>query len=145
MIMSDRVQIRGNSNNPYHLSIGGILLNEGKVFLIKKPDGKITLPRETAYSNESVHDTLIRGFIEELGINIIVLKFLGSLKTHFNRPDGTDIEKTTLYFLVEHKSDTTKNQADDEIDDEVIELELQEAIKVLTKQDNEEYLILQRI
>lgn len=135
----------GNSNNPYHLSVGGTLLSDGKIWLIKKPDETLTLPRETVYSNESFTATLMRGFVEELGKEVSVSKFLGSLITHFNRPDGTDVEKTTLYFLVEYIGDTMKNQADDEVDDEIIEMGLKQAIETLKKQSNEEYLILQRI
>lgn len=143
--MTKIFQIRGDSINPYHLSVGGVLLSKGNVFLIKKPDGIYTLPRETTYSNETLLDTLIRGFMEELGLKVTVKNFLGSLKMHFNRPDGTNIEKTTLYFLVEYKKDTIKNQADDELDDEVIDIKLEDAIETLKKQGNDEYLILQRI
>ena len=143
--MSNRVQIRGDSNNPYHLSVGGVLLKKGKIFLIKKSSGDLTLPRETPYSDETIHVTLMRGFVEELGIDVTVSRFLGSLKTYFNRPDGTNIEKTTLYFLVYYSNKSMKNQADEEVGDEVIELELQEAILNLKEQKNDEFIILQRI
>lgn len=92
-------QTRGDLSNPFHLSVGIVIKDNGKVALVRKNNGYFTIPRETIYSRESIEDALKRGAAEELGIEIYVDKFLGSLITHFKRPDGTDIEKTTIYFL----------------------------------------------
>jgi hypothetical protein len=86
-----------------------------------------------------------RGGKEELGLKIDVKKFLGSLITHFDRPDGTVVEKTTNYFLAEKKGETEKALANDEIDNVIIWVKTEEVIKLLKNCSNDEYKILSRI
>lgn len=89
--MQKSFQIRGDKNNPFHLSVGGILVKNDSIYLIQKPDGYLTLPRETVYLDESLDSALIRGFKEELGVIVKVENFLGTLITRFNRSDGSEI------------------------------------------------------
>ncbi len=133
-------QIRGDHKNPYHLSVGAVVTNNNLVVLIKKGGNFYTLPRETIYSLENVHGAVQRGLEEEVGINSEVVKFLGSVIEHFNRSDGTKVEKTTLYFLCEKASD----YKEDETDEEVIWVENQKALELLKKCGNEEYNIVDR-
>lgn len=63
-----------------------------------KKDGIYTLPRETVYLRESLEDSLVRGVEEEVGIVVKPKRFLGSQISFFKRSDGSNIEKTTLYF-----------------------------------------------
>lgn len=143
--MSTNFQIRGDSNNPYHLSIGAVILEANKVTLLKKKDGSFTLPRETMYSQESIEDSLGRGVQEEIGITPKIEKYLGSQITFFTRPDNTNVEKTTIYFLVTKLADVVKKQELDELEDEVVTIDIQKAIELLKDQNNEEYKILLRV
>lgn len=140
--MKNKTQIRGDKNNPYHLSVGAVLIEDGKIYLIKKPDGYLTLPRETMYLEESLIKTLKRGCEEEMGVKVELERFLGTLISNFNREDGTKIEKTTLYFSVIFESKTNREPKADEINDEVIKINLREAIEKMKFQKNEEYKIL---
>lgn len=140
-------QLRGDVKNPYHCSVGAVVLNkQGQVLLIKKSDGILTLLRETLYSNESLTDCIKRGLKEEAGIEVIVSKFIGSLINYFDRVNGTRIEKTTLYFVARLQKDNfTKDPENDEILDQVLWISIDQAIDLLSKQDNEESMILSRL
>lgn len=138
-------EIRGDKNNPYHLSLGGVILHQARVVLVKKKSGIVTLPRETILSQESIEECLVRGISEEVGFEVKVERFLGSLITHFNRLDNTTIEKTTLYFLLTKVSEDKRNPSIDEIEDEIMYENIGSAIDVLKSQKNDEYKILQRL
>lgn len=138
-------QIRGDYHNPYHLSVGQIVVDsQNRIALIRKPHGPVTLPRETAFSKESSHQVAIRGAAEELGKKIKVTRFLGSLIIHFIQSDKTKVEKTTLYFLTKVSGTTSKDLTDDELDNEIIWTSPPSAIKKLKKSNNIEYKIVER-
>ena len=143
--MNSNFQIRGDANNPYHLSVGAVILENNQIILLKKANGNVTLPRETMYLKESIKKTLIRGAEEEIGIIVEVEKYLGSQITFFKRPDNTNVEKTTLYFLAKKLKETTKKQELDELEDEIITLDIKNGTDLLKKQGNEEYKILERL
>lgn len=139
-------QLRGDSDNPFHLSVGQVLVNdEGKIALLKKSGGDYTLPRETIYLNESLNDCLIRGAREELGKVVEVIKFIGSQVTFFNREDGTQVEKTTLYFQTRVVGETDLKQENDEIGDELVWVDLKLAVEKLKKSENVESDIINRM
>jgi len=110
-----------------------------------KKDGIYTLPRETVYLRESLEDSLVRGVEEEVGIVVKPKRFLGSQISFFKRSDGSNIEKTTLYFLVEKVGKGFKKQEFDEKQDREVVMNIEEAIEVLKNQHNDEYRILQKI
>lgn len=143
--MPANFQIRGDSNNPYHLSVGAVILENNEVTLLKKKDGSITLPRETMYLQESVEEALVRGIEEEIGIIIQVEKYLGSQITFFNRPDNTHVEKTTIYFLVTKLRDAVRKQEFDELEDKTFTISIQKGVELLKDQNNVEYKILERV
>lgn len=129
--MDNAFLIRGDQVNPYHLSIAGVIIDGDKIALIKKQSGIHTLPRETVYSNESLVEGLKRGALEELGVEIEVEKFLGSTITYFSRPDGAEIEKTTLYFNCKKINEQERTPREDELNDEVIWVSPEEANNLL--------------
>lgn len=140
------ILLRGDKENPYHLSIGQVILNQqDQIALIQKNDSSLTLPRETTYLEENYKEALLRGAIEEIGFTVKPIKFLGSLTTSFNRDPETIIEKSTLYFLSETLEKVEKHLEEDEIEDTVIWIEPAEAIEKLKEQDNPEAEIVQRV
>jgi hypothetical protein len=145
MLSSNKI-IRGDKENPYHLSLGQVIINDSnKIALIKKKDGVITLPRETTYLDENYMETLKRGAQSEVGVKVKVIKFLGSLITHFNRDPNTKIEKTTIYFETRVIGKTKKDLTEDELDDVVIWREYNETIKLLHEGNNQEEEIVRRL
>ncbi|MCX6727150.1 MAG: NUDIX domain-containing protein [Candidatus Shapirobacteria bacterium] len=137
-------QIKGDHNNPYHLSVSAVVFEGNKLALLKKVDGSYTLPRETINSNESLVNAIFRGLREELGINVSVEKFIGSLITIFKRPDNTKVEKTTLYFICTKRGETNKKQEEDELTDEVVWITKSAAQDLLKTSNNNEWKIVER-
>ncbi|MEA3357785.1 MAG: NUDIX domain-containing protein [Patescibacteria group bacterium] len=150
-------QLRGNEENPYHLSIGQVVFNnQGEIALIQKPvggpaqtKGEVTLPRETAYSDETFENCIQRGAESEIGITVAVTRFVGSQITHFRgsvwRNPDVEIEKTTLYFLTRMTGTAEKDLTIDEVEDEVIWRTPEDAIGLLKQCDNPEAEIVARI
>lgn len=84
----------GTKENPYHLSIGGVLKNaEGKICChyfdhISHPafgayDNFYLLMRETIEPGESIEQCLHRGLSEEFGATAELKSYLGSIVSHF--------------------------------------------------------------
>ncbi len=102
---------RATKENPFHISIGGLVYNEaGKILVHHFKNKKMGLStfenlylllRETMEPNESIEQTLHRGLLEEFGATGETVRFLGSLQSRYPL-DGTWVEKTTLYFLVKY-------------------------------------------
>ena len=133
--------ITGNKTNPYHLSVGIIVQKEDKIAILKKTDGLYKIPSETMYSSESIEQCITRGMQEELGMTGEIKRYVGSLMSSFCRPDGTKIEKTTIYFLATYLQDIERKPEPDEIDDEMFFFSFDEAIKVLEKHGDEGNLV----
>ena len=105
---------RGDATHPYHLSVGALVMDkEGLIAchhydelaywnLPKGSGGCYVLMRETLEIGETIEQALHRGAMEEFGMTIRVISFLGSIVASFKKNEiGPDIEKTTLYFWVE--------------------------------------------
>jgi 8-oxo-dGTP pyrophosphatase MutT (NUDIX family) len=127
---------KGSRENPYHLSVGAVILNDTdevcchyfkKLSLIKSFEGIedfYLLMRETMEMGERVEETLHRGLMEEFGITAEIITYLGSIKSSYEvkvEEPQYAIEKTTLYFLVRMKSfkPELRSQADAERESEI--------------------------
>lgn len=99
----------GQKANPYHLSVGAVLVNSRKEIAchhFKKIRGKMdvyTLMRNTVKPNESLEDALARGLKKEFGMKADVVKYLGSIVGSFVNWEKAPIQKTTLYFLCKNQ------------------------------------------
>jgi hypothetical protein len=133
--------ITGNKTNPYHLSVGFIVQKEDKIAIIQKTDDSYKIPSETMYRDESIEQCINRGMQEELGMTGEIKRYVGSLMSSFCRPDGTKIEKTTIYFLATYLQDIERKPEPDEIDDTIFFFSLDEAIQVLEKYGDEGTLV----
>src|SRR5262249_7676044 len=118
-----------------------IVQKEDKIAIIKKADDTYKIPSETLYRDESIDQCINRGMQEELGMIGEIKRYVGSLISSFYRPDGTKIEKTTIYFLATYLQDTERMPEPDEIDDTIFFFSLDEAIKVLEKHGDEGTLV----
>lgn len=138
-------QVRGDRNNPYHISVGIVVVEGDKVVLVKKESGKYTLPSETIYFNESLEEAVKRGAIEELGMVVEGKRFLGPIISFFEREDGTQVEKATLYFQVDKVEDGIRQPEKNEETDQIEAVDLEEAVSILKKEERPEAEILERI
>jgi hypothetical protein len=97
----------GICDEPFHLSVGAILVNDkGEVahhFWNKKEyknavyENIYLLMRETIEPNESLEQAVTRGLQEEFGVVATLETYLGSLVAAAKTT--REFQKTTLYFL----------------------------------------------
>ncbi len=117
---------RGTIENPYHISIGAVLVNnEGQVccHYFKEIDHRqfkdakdlYLLMRETIEPNETIEEVLHRGLMEEFGAEATLNRYLGSIISYFPRKN-ISIEKTTLYFLFDFISLEESRRSKDDVE-----------------------------
>lgn len=119
-----------------HYSIGAIVLNEKNQVMchhfkkIQKFEELYILMRETPEINEGVEQTLKRGLLEEFGAEAEIIHYTGSIVSHHDDDNISEIEKTTLYFLCRLENfDINKRQKDDpESSSEVSFMDIDELI-----------------
>lgn len=115
---------QGITKYPAHLSVGAVLLND-KQEVCTLHFTTISLPqyahltdfyilmRETIELGETLEQALARGLKEEFGAEGAIEAYLGSRKTVFEK-NGSAVEKTTLFFLVQCTTfDPKRSQRDD--------------------------------
>ncbi|MES3031506.1 MAG: NUDIX hydrolase [Patescibacteria group bacterium] len=125
---------KGTKEHPYHLSVGAVALNEKNevcchYFTEIKGHASFAhlknfyiLMRETMEMGESIEQTLHRGLKEEFGITGEIVDYLGSTRDEYFDPGkDSQIEKTTLYFLVKTKTfnPELRNQEDVEVESKI--------------------------
>ena len=122
---------QASPDSPFHLSVGAVPIDKkGNVYChYWKQKREFTdlysLMRETMEQGETIEKTFERGLMEEFGMTGKVVDYVGSITAvdewfgEINRP--TNVEKTTLYFLVDVISiDESKRLVEDEESDSQI-------------------------
>lgn len=143
--MVNNFELRGVAENPFHFSVGLVIVHDNKIVVIRNEDNEITLPRETIWLNESLEDCAKRGAKEELNFRIQPTRYLGTITTVIQKKNNLLVDKTTAYFVcdfVEHSSGT--EFPDGEVK-EIMWLTPEETIKLLKEHKNEEYKIVERL
>jgi ADP-ribose pyrophosphatase YjhB (NUDIX family) len=138
--------LQRSPDNPYHLSVGAVLLNsDNKVALhhFKEEDTPFgaevyCLMRESVEDNETLESAVARGLDEEFGAKGAIEYFIGGETVEFMEQDKKPMHKTTLYFVVRLKQiDVSKRKQDDpEYGSLVKWFSLPEAINLFTQQAN---------
>jgi hypothetical protein len=136
--------------SPYHLSVGVILMtNDGKIVCHKVNHGNIkdgyTIARRTIKDNETLEEAVSRGIMEEFGATGDVVGFLGSKTTTdewwHEINDPKDVEKTTLFFLVNQTSrdESLRKEEEKSLEglSEIVEVEPEFLIEQMPKQAKE--------
>lgn len=119
-------------------SAGGIVINNGKVLVIKSPSrSSIEFPKGTIEPNESIEKTAIREVEEETGYRVEIIDDLGGSTFDFTSgDDGICYRKTVFYFLMELADDNDPIQKLQNGEDfEVFWLTIDEAQESLTYDD----------
>ncbi|MCA9382942.1 NUDIX hydrolase [Candidatus Dojkabacteria bacterium] len=138
-------QIRGDKNNPYHLSVGIVVREGDSVYLVKHPIEGYKLPSETVHLSESIDEAIKRGAQEELGFIVETNRYLGCVISTFTREDETPIEKCTLFFESEVIRNVEKDLEADEIEQQIKQYSIADALALLTEHRPNEAPILTRL
>jgi ADP-ribose pyrophosphatase YjhB (NUDIX family) len=99
---------------------------------------------------ESFEEAVLRGALEEIGATGKVGDFLGSLEYEFRLANGTDINKTNIYFQLNVETIGEREPEEEELTDEVLWVDLEEAKRLIANVShseirNLEYKILDRV
>lgn len=102
-----------SETNHFHISVGALLVKDGKVLVHRVPREKMPekyhhllggleqvymLMRESLENDESLEGAVLRGIKEEFGAVGAIQRYLGSIQAKLH--DAGGFEKTTLYFEV---------------------------------------------
>lgn len=110
-------QYKATHSSPYHLSVGVVvMIKDGKVVCHKVNNGEIKdgyiLVRSSLNDQETPEEAVHRAIKEELGSSGEISAYLGSKTTvdewWHEINDPKEVEKTTLYFLVQETSRTKR-------------------------------------
>lgn len=109
-----------------HIGVYGILIENGKILLIKKCggpyNGKLDLPGGTIEFNESIEDALVRELEEEVGINVLDYELFDVVSTNVKWVHKNEDLETKhiaiLYKINKYKNDIKNNIQITEINDD---------------------------
>lgn len=148
------------STNPYHLSVGAVMLNDAGLVAchhFAEYEGRqdfYILMRESVEQDESLLDAVHRGLREEFGATAQIERYLGSIVSQFTIDGEPRGEKTTLYVLARQVGDLGERQTGDSEEASIIEFmppqELAAKMRAQAKRftdrtDLDESAILERI
>lgn len=100
-----------------HIGVYGLLIENGKILLIKKCggpyNGKLDLPGGTIEFNESIEDALVRELEEEVGINVLDYELFDVVSTNVKWVHKNEDLETKhiaiLYKINKYKNDIKSN------------------------------------
>lgn len=107
-------------NERFHIGVYGILINDGKILLIKKSRGAyrgmFDLPGGGIEFGEKVEETLKREFIEETGLILSSYSFIGNNEyfcDYINESgEPRKLHHLGLYYTVSASSEEIKSDGD---------------------------------
>ena len=76
---SEVFHLRGEAHHPWHLYVGVVLSDkEGKIAIVRDPDGTLVLPRETVASDDNLVRLIHKLILDQVGVVPEVRVYLGS-------------------------------------------------------------------
>lgn len=152
----------GKKGQPFHLSVGAVVLNDARQILcsyfskVKNNCDVYCLMRETVRPNTSLEENVKRGLKEEFGVKAELIQCLGTIINHFMNWEGINIEKTTVYFLCKlEKLGQSKITEPDKFEKQSGTIEWRDInfliqkmkvqSKILQRTDYDESIILERV
>ncbi|MFM1525374.1 MULTISPECIES: NUDIX hydrolase [Helcococcus] len=81
-------------------SAGGVVINDGKVLILKKYYGDWVLPKGKMENNETTDITAVREVEEETGIKAEIIQKIGYARYHYLNQENEDVSKRVDYYLM---------------------------------------------
>lgn len=82
------------------ISCGGVVMNKGRVLLLKKFGGDWVLPKGRIEPGESKEEAALREVREETGAIAEIRKYIGYIKYAYTLHDTTQILKTVHFYYM---------------------------------------------
>lgn len=83
------------------ISAGGVVVNNGKVAVLKKFRGEWVLPKGRLEKGEEFEDTALREVKEESGLDAEIVKYIGYVKYNYKKSSGERVLKTVHYYYMQ--------------------------------------------
>lgn len=134
---------------PYHVSAGAVVFDKdfNKVCVLKRlaknfGEDSWHLPKGTLNNNEPLEAAAKREVLEEAGIQIKIIGYLGAMTQQWiTSKENLPIDKTTHYFIAQVLSEAGSMDSEH---DEIEWLEVKEAKQKLKKVPKREDIIIDR-
>ncbi|NLW52641.1 MAG: NUDIX hydrolase [Tissierellia bacterium] len=94
-------------------SAGGVVVNEGKILLLRKYFGDWVLPKGKIEKEETTSITAVREVREETGIEAEVVKRIGYAKYIYYNQSSEKVYKRVDYYLMLFKGGNLKPQKEE--------------------------------
>lgn len=99
------------SRNVFQVSAGGVVINRGRILILRKFNGLYCIPKGRIEEGEKLEDTAVREVKEETNITGNILGYIGKVKYSYrNYKRNTVINKEVHWYLMEAKSFKPKPQ-----------------------------------
>lgn len=115
-----RSQLSGAADSPneHHHSAGGVVVDGDRVLLISTRGGtRWQLPKGHLEAGETERRAAVREVLEEGGVVAEIVDRLDTIRFHYQRHDGTRIDKRVDYFLMRYRSDSPRGATSIEVSD----------------------------
>lgn len=88
------------------VSSGGVVVFGNAILMLKKYNGDWVLPKGKVETQEDYEQTAIREVLEEAGVKVEVLQYLGKIHYTYKNSweDNDKISKTVHWFLMQSRS-----------------------------------------
>ncbi|MCL5266448.1 MAG: NUDIX hydrolase [Chloroflexi bacterium] len=118
------------------VSAGGVLLDDGDIFLLHKPNGEWVMPKGHLESGETPEQAAVREVLEETGLTARIVAKVGETRYQFRvQPSGQVKRKRVHWFLM--KVDNRKLDVEPTFEEGVF-LPVEDALKTLTFENDKD-------
>lgn len=80
------------------VSAGGVVIDGGKVLVLKKYRGDWVLPKGRLEEGETKQEAALREVLEESGVRCEIVGYLGFVKYNYSHHSGEKVQKTVHYY-----------------------------------------------
>jgi 8-oxo-dGTP pyrophosphatase MutT (NUDIX family) len=121
------------------VSAGGVLVDGGDVFVLRKPNGEWVMPKGHLERNETPEQAAVREVLEEAGLTARILTEIGQTQYYFRLATGEVRKKIVHWFLM--AVDARKVSIESTFEEGMF-LPVEDALKTLTFENDREIVRL---
>ena len=120
-------------------SVGGVIVKDGKVVVVKQQKGTFSLPKGHLEGDERLIDTAYREIYEETGLKKEDLKLIRPLES-YTRPDGKtgNPKEISMFLFSTDKSDLNPIDKDNP---EAVWIDIDQVYEKLSYKEDKEFFL----
>ncbi len=118
------------------VSAGGVLLDDGDIFLLHKPNGEWVMPKGHLESGETPEQAAVREVLEETGLTARIVAKVGETRYQFRAQPGGQVKRKRVHWFL-MKIDNRKLDVEPTFEEGVF-LPVEDALKTLTFENDKD-------